>query len=155
MTLALVAPVAAIAQTACQTGGDALANAFVRANPISAHYFGTLESYVSVNPGQQRTTPSQQIYGISMQLSRLARVLPPAASGNYQPLYTPTNELEQMQIFAAQMFQPLMQDPTMASVMAQIEPLAVEAAQLEYQIINQAAARLAQRTPNETGQCRI
>jgi hypothetical protein len=37
-----------------------------------------------------------------------------------------------------------MQDPTMASVMAQIEPLAVEAAQLEYQIINQAAARLAQ-----------
>jgi hypothetical protein len=79
-----------------------------------------------------------------MQLSRLARVLPPAASGNYQPLYTPTNELEQMQIFAAQMFQPLMQDPTMASVMAQIEPLAVEAAQLEYQIINQAAARLAQ-----------
>ena len=194
MTLALVAPVAAIAETACRTGGDALANAFVRANPISAHYFGTLESYVSANPGhfqyggdaircamalsqaflssatqvydpddlrrrqeldaemgamgispgQQQATPSQQLYGISMQLSRLARVLPPAAGGNYQPLYTPTNELEQMQIFAAQMFQLLMQDPTMASVMTQIEPLAVEAAQLEYQIINQAAARLAQ-----------
>jgi hypothetical protein len=60
---------------------------------------------MGINPGPQQATPSQQLYGISMQLSRLARVLPPAADGNYEPLYTPTNELEQMQIFAAQMFQ--------------------------------------------------
>ena len=48
-----------------------------------------------------------------------------------------------MQLFAAQMLQMMLQDPSMVSVMAQIEPIAVEAAQLEYRIISQAAASLA------------
>ena len=192
MILVLIAPVAASAEPACRTGGVALANAYVRVNPINAYYFGSLESYVSENrqhfqrggdaircamalarafldsaiqvhdpndlrrqrelnaemgamgidPGPPQATPSQQLYAISTQLSRLARVLPPAADGNYQPLYTPTNELEQMQLFAGQMFQMFMQDPSMAAIMAQIEPIAREGAQLEYRIISQAAAQL-------------
>ena len=193
LTLMLVVPSAALAETGCRTGGEALANAFVRVNPFYTYYFGSLESYVAnnrahfqnggdsircaaalsqaflgesmqlydpddlrrqnelnarlgsmgISPGPQQPTLSQQLYGISMQLSRLVRVLPPAAAGNYEPLYTPTNELEQMQLFAAQMLQMMLQDPSMVSIMAQIEPIAVEAAQLEYRIISQAATSLA------------
>jgi len=193
LMIALAAPLPATADSGCGTGGDALANAYARANPVSAYYFGNVESYVSTNrahfqqgadaircatalsqaflngavqvydpndlqrradlnaqlgsmgisPGPQQPTLSQQLYGISMQLSRLARVLPAAAAGNYEPLYTPTNELEQMQLFAAQMFQIMMQDPTMAPVMEQIKPIAMEGAQMEYRIISRAAVALA------------
>lgn len=188
----LLAPSAVLAEPACRTGGDALANAYVRVNPFYTYYFGSLESYVANNrahfqsggdsvrcaaalsqaflnqsmrlydpddlrrqrelsaemgamgiqPGAQQPTISQQLYGISMQLTRLVRVLPPAAAGNYEPLYTPTNELEQMQLFAAQMLQMMLQDPSLASIMVQIEPLAKEAAQVEYRIISQAAASI-------------
>lgn len=33
----------------CQTGAEAIANAYVRSNPLFAYYFGSLESYVDEN----------------------------------------------------------------------------------------------------------
>jgi hypothetical protein len=193
LCLSFAACSVAYAEPGCRTGAQALADVFVRANPIYAYYFGSLESYVvnnqahfqsggdsvrcaealsqaflgqaigmydpndlrrrgelnarmgamGVSPGPQQPTLSQQLLGLSMQLSRLARVLPSAAAGNYQPLYTPTNEFEQMPLFAAQMLQMMVQDPSMASVMAQIEPIARESANLEKTIIRRAAAALA------------
>ena len=193
LTLSFAVFPVAYAEPVCRTGGQALADVFVRANPTYAWFIGSLESYVSnnrahfrvggdsvrcaaalsqaflgqamgmydpndlrrrselgtrlgtmgISPGPQHPTASQQLYGLSMQLSRLARVLPPAAIGDYEPLHTPTNELEQMQMFAAQMLQMLMQDPSMVSTMAQIEPIAREGANLDHHIINQAAASLA------------
>jgi hypothetical protein len=193
LVLCFAAQPAAYAEPACRTGGKALADAFVLANPLSAYFFGSLEAYVAnnthhfraggdaircanalaraflgsavqlydpsdlrrqqelnarlgsmgISPGPQQPTASNQLYGISMQLSRLARVLPPAAAGDYGPLYTPTNELEQMQLAAAQVFQILLQDPSMASIFAQIEPIVREGANLEHRIISEAAARLA------------
>ena len=132
LVMVLAAPLPAAADSGCGSGGDALANAYARANPISAYYFGSVESYVSANrahfqqggdaircatalsqaflnnavqvydpddlrrqnelnaqlgamgvaPGPQQPNQAQQLYGISMQLSRLARVLPPAAPGH-------------------------------------------------------------------------
>ena len=183
----------AYAEPGCRTGGQALADVFVRANPIYASFIGSLESYVSnnrahfrvegdsvrcaaalsqaflgqamgmydpndlrrrsevntrlgamgISPGPQHPTASQQLYGLSMQLSRLARVLPSAAIGDYEPLYTPANELEQMQMYAAQVLKTMLQDPSMAYLVAEIEPIAREGANLEKHIISQAAASLA------------
>lgn len=183
----------AYSESGCRTGGTALADVFVRANPIYAYFIGSIESYVTnnqmhfrsggdsvrcaaalsqaflgqaigmydpndlrrrdelnarmgtigISPGPQQPTASQQLYGLSMQLSRLARVLPPAADGNYEPLFTPTNELEQMQFFATQMLRMMLQDPSMVSTMAQIEPIAREGIDLDHHVISQAAASLA------------
>jgi hypothetical protein len=44
---------------------------------------------------------------------------------------------------ATQILQAALQDPSMAAVTAQIEPLAREGARLDHRIISQAAARLA------------
>lgn len=175
----------AFAEKGCSTGASALGNVFVRANPIYAYYFGSLESYVKSNrehfvtggdsilcaqalssallkksissydpnalrrkqeldarlggmgisPGAAQQSPSQQLYAAGLQLQRLARVLPPAANGNYNPLYTPTNELEQLQMLATQMFSIYMQDPWMASLIKDVEPLIKESAELEYKNI--------------------
>ncbi len=49
MGAVLVMALPAFAQTGCQTGAGALANAYVRANPIYAMFFGDLESFVAEN----------------------------------------------------------------------------------------------------------
>jgi len=96
---------------------------------------------MGISPGQQESSPSSQLYGVSLQLSRLARVLPAAAAGDYGPLQTPTNELEQMQLVAGQMLRMLLQeDPEMTAL---IEPLVREMANLEQQAIRRAAQTLA------------
>jgi len=95
---------------------------------------------MGISPGQQESTSSTELYGVSMRLSRLARSLPAAANGDYEPLWTPTNELEQLQIAAEQMLRVLL--PQMADVMAQIEPQIRELAALEHRSIREAAERL-------------
>lgn len=45
----VLAAACAQAQNGCQTGADAMANAYVRSNGIYALYFGDLESYVAEN----------------------------------------------------------------------------------------------------------
>ena len=116
--------------TGCRTGGAALADAYVLANPMYSYFLGELEPYLAdhsehfgangdsvrcaaalarsflgsaiqlydpsdlsrreelnaqlgvmgISPGQQESSPSSQLYGVSLQLSRLARVLPAAAA---------------------------------------------------------------------------
>jgi len=174
-----------VAEECCRTGADALANAYVRANPIYAYFFGRLETYVSDNrehfvdggdsircakalsealmkgsiqnydpdalrrkqeldarlgaigitPGPPQATAAQQLFAMALQLDRLVYALPPAANGNFQPLRTPRNQLEQQQMFAAQLFEMLLQDPTVAAVFRDLEPMIREAANLEYQIL--------------------
>lgn len=95
-----------------------------------------------INPGPQQPTASSMMFAMSMQLSRLARVLPAAAEGNYGPMNTATTELEQMQIFAESMLRVLIQDPTIRAMFASLEPLIREAAQFDHNFIRVAAERL-------------
>ena len=191
----LLTPLAATAQPTCRTGGEAIANAYVRANPIYAAFFGRLEDYVASNrshfqaggdaircaqalsrelmqgaiqnynpnalqrqhemnarlggmgisPGPVQPTVFMQIQSMGQQSARLARVLSAAADDNFQPLYTPTNELEQMQMFAALMLPTLLQDPTVRAAIQQQEPLIKESANMEYQIVLSMTAELARR----------
>ena len=92
-------------------------------------------SAMGLSPGPYQPTASQRLYTMALQLNRLIRVLPPAANGNYKPLYTPTTELEQMQIFGEQMMATLLQDPSVAETFQQLEPMIKESANLEYQIL--------------------
>ena len=98
---------------------------------------------MGISPGPQQPNAATTLFGMGMQLSRLARGLPAAANGDYGPLNTPTNELEQMQQVAMVMLRQLMQDPTVRSTFAALEPLIREGAQLEHKMITQAAERLA------------
>jgi hypothetical protein len=99
---------------------------------------------LGIPSGPQEPTLSSQLYGISLQLARLARALPAAADGDFTPYYTPTNEIEQMQMFAEQILRSLLQEqPQMRDVLAQAEPLIREAANLELRIMLRAAADLA------------
>ena len=96
-----------------------------------------------INPGPQQPDAASMLFSTSMQLSRLARVLPAAADGDYTPMNTPTNQIEEMQIFAEAMLRMLLQDPSTMAALAPVEPLIREAAQFEHFFIRQAAARLA------------
>jgi hypothetical protein len=98
---------------------------------------------MGISPGAQQSTASQQLYMMAQSLARLARTLPAAAVGDFGPYYTPTTEMEQLQIFAVQMFQSMMQDPSMMAVMRDKEPLIKEGAKLEYNILLGMAAELA------------
>ena len=94
---------------------------------------------MGMNPGAPQASPATQFYMMGLTFARLARVLPPAAAGNYQPLHTPTTELEQQQIFAGQLLQSMMDRATLES----IRPLIEQSAQLEFKIITDMAAGLA------------
>lgn len=98
---------------------------------------------MGISPGPQQPNAGNTLFGMSMQLSQLARGLPAAANGDYGPLNTPTNEIEQLQQVARQMFSVLMQDPTARQAFAAVEPLIREGAQLEFRMITHAAERLA------------
>ena len=169
----------------CQTGAEALANAYLRFNPIFAHYFGDLESYVSQNrshfvsdgdavvcasraaqawaqgafnnfdpgdrarrdrinaelgtmgisPGESYSSPAADLYFAARQMDKMAYALPYAANGNYQPMYQPRNEIEQMQILAMQLFAQLIRDPSIAYTFEQLRPLMVELGNIEYRMV--------------------
>jgi hypothetical protein len=178
----------------CRTGGAALADAYVLANPVYSLFFGSLESYLAVNNkehfralgdsvrcatalsqaflgstielydpnklrlqqelemrlremgvllGKDQPTAAGQLYAISMQLSRIVRVLPAAADGNYEPLRAQTNELEQWQMFARQTLLSMIEDRSFWPVLAQAWPLIRDTADLEHQLIRQAAKTMA------------
>ena len=186
----------AVADNGCRTGGRALADVWVLANPFYSQLLelDSLESYVSKNkshfreggdsircatelskailisalkaydpndirrqqelnaklgslgitPSPQEPSVSTQLYMTSVQLARLARVLPAAADDDYEPLRTPADEMEQLQMFAAEMLKTVLQDPSMAPlVKQQLRPVARELAELERKIILEGAARLA------------
>jgi hypothetical protein len=94
--------------------GDAIrcANALARALLVaSVHLYDPTEQRrrdalnvqlqsMGVSPGQQEASPSSQLFGLSLQLSRLSRVLPSAADGDWGPYQTPVNDIEQLQMFA-------------------------------------------------------
>ena len=95
-----------------------------------------------INPGPQAPTAASMMFNMSMQLSRLARVLPAAAEGNFGPMNTATTELEKMQIFAEDMLRVLLRDPTIRAMFAQLEPMIREAAQFDHNFLRVAAVRL-------------
>ena len=189
----LISPSVAVGQPDyCRTGADALANVYVRANPVYALFFGGVEPYVAdnrehfvaggdsilcaqalsqalisgaiqnydpealnrqrelntrlgsmgISSGPVQATAGQQLLSMSLQFARLARVLPPAANGNYIPFNTPSTDLEQMQMYATQMLSVLLQDPTVSSVFRQMEPMIKEAANMEFQIVLNMAGNL-------------
>lgn len=138
------------------TGGDAVVCAARMAQALAQ---GAIQSYdpqfqqrrdelnaelgaMGISPGQQYASPSQQIYAMARQLDKLAYALPYAADGNYGPLWTPRDQLEEMQIFAMQMFRTLLQDPEIRSALAYAEPRIRELSNIEYQIILDIASRL-------------
>ena len=96
-----------------------------------------------INPGPQAPNAAQMMFNMSLQLGRLARVLPPGADGNWGPMETPTTELEQLQLFAEGMFRGMMQNPEFRSILASVEPLLREAALFDHKFLLQAARRLA------------
>ena len=170
----------------CKTGAEALANVYVRLNPINAFFFGSVEDYVAQNrahfvaggdavacarvmtqalaqgafqafdpsyqrrrdelnarlgtigisPGPAEASPAAQLYSMAQKMDKLAYALPPAANGNYQPLWTPRNELEQMELFAMQMLGAMLQqDAGMRSVLMQMRPQIEELANVEYRML--------------------
>ena len=97
-----------------------------------------------IQPRPAPPTQSDTLVFAVLRLSRLARVLPAAAAGNYQPLYESFNQLEQADIVAGQLFKLLPQlEPNFDVAMAQVKPLILEAASLEYTAILEAANSLA------------
>jgi len=184
LSLSLVFPNIARSE-GCQTGAEAIANAYVRYNPINAYFFGSIEDYVKQNrshfvaggdavvcaqrlsqalaqsafqlydpgdqrrrdevnarlggmgisPGQQYASPAQQNYAMARQMDKLANALPYAANGNYGPLWTPRDQLEQMQLFAMQLFPTLLQDPIVRSAFIQMQPMIEELVNIEYRMI--------------------
>jgi hypothetical protein len=182
------------ADNGCRTGGAALADAYVLANPVYSLFFGSLKSYLAANnkehfrqlgdsvrcatalsraflgsavelynpnelrrqqelkirlremgvlTGKDQPTEAGQLYAISVQLSRIVRVLPAATDGNYEPLRAQINELEQWQMFARQTLLLMIEDRSFWPVLAQAWPLIRDTADLEYQFIRQAAERMA------------
>lgn len=170
-------------------GASALANAYVRANPVFAYYYGSLESYVAdnrehfvengdaikcaeklasallnqsiqsydpnalrqqqevnarlgaigISPGSPQITASQALFTMARQFDRFVRVLPPAANGNYQPLRTPSNQEEQLEMFVGQLLTMMLQDPDVSMIFRQMEPDIKQLAELQYQqIVNMA-----------------
>lgn len=96
------------------------------------------------NPGPQAPTASNIAFSTSMSLSRLARVLPAAAQGDYGPWNTPTNEIENMQLTAERMLPMLLQIPMVVEILKQLQPLMLEAAEWDRRFVYQASQRLAQ-----------
>jgi hypothetical protein len=189
----LTASIGAFAEPGCRTGALALANAYVRANPLYAIYFGSIQDYVAahsqhfvrgadaircaqavsnqllagaiasfdpkdidrkraldarlgsmgISPGPAQPSVASQFYMMGQTIARLARVLPPAARGDWRPFFTPTTQLEQMQFFATQMLQMMMQDPSNRAVLASVEPVIKESANLEFKFVTNVAARAA------------
>jgi len=90
---------------------------------------------MGISPSQQSTSPSQQLYNMARQMDKLAYALPFAANGDFGPLWAPRDELEQMQIFSMQMFNILMQDPTLHALLDSMKPTIVELADIEYRMI--------------------
>ena len=200
MIICLCGSSVAIGQEFSQAAIAALGNAFIRANPIYAFFYGSLEDYVAENPeffvaegeaircardlsqallrgaiqsydpdalrrrdelntqlrvlgiepGSPQATPSEQLYATARQLDRLVYALPSAANGNFQLLHTPRNEIERMQIFAEQLLEELLKDPTVRGVFIQLEPMIRELAELEYKILVEMANNL--RRSKATGE---
>lgn len=96
-----------------------------------------------LSAGPQQATLSEQYFALAMQMNRLARGLPALAAGDMRPYATPTNQLEELHVFAENMLRMLMADPNVRqAIMAQL-PLLRRAIQAERQMLANGAARMA------------
>jgi hypothetical protein len=91
-------------------------------------------------------SPALEYLQVSMQLARLARGLPAATEGDFEPYNTPANEMEQMRIWAENTYHVLLQDPQVASIFRQLKEPLVEIAKSERQMIFTAAQRIATKS---------
>jgi hypothetical protein len=98
---------------------------------------------IGFGPGAQQPTASSGMLGVSMQLGRLARVSPAAADGDYGPMNTPTNEIEQMQLVAESILRQLMPPDMFKQIMAPHDQLMRTAFEFDHYLVLQAAQRLA------------
>jgi len=119
-------------------GGDA-----VRCADALAREFLSVRTadYFAMRPTEgERWTTSGQLYGLGLELTRLARVLPAAAQGDFDPLKTPANESEAMRLQAGAAFQAgWASDPQQR---ARLEPSIKHAADVDRQVLRSAAAQL-------------
>jgi len=96
-----------------------------------------------LSAGPQQATLSEQYFALAIQMNRLARGLPALAAGDMRPYATPTNQLEELHVFAENMLRMLMADPNVRqAIMAQL-PLLRRAIQAERQMLANGAARMA------------
>jgi len=96
---------------------------------------------MGVSQGQQELSPSSQLFDVGSQLSRLSRVLPAAADGDWVPYQTPANEIEQLRMFAGTVLRTaLSQDP---QLVATITPKIRELALLDRGALVRVAAQMA------------
>ncbi|HVP50185.1 MAG TPA: hypothetical protein VMT56_03080 [Candidatus Bathyarchaeia archaeon] len=105
---------------------------------------------VGLSPEYGNTSPtlSSQYYNVSLLLARMARTLPAASQGDYEPLNTPMDDTEAMQIWAANTLKALLQDPTVQWAFRQQEELVREVAKADYSTIVMAAKQLADSPPS-------
>ncbi|UCE90211.1 MAG: hypothetical protein JSW10_05175 [Pseudomonadota bacterium] len=197
----LLAMPAAADDNGCATGAGALADAYVRTDPVYAYFFGDLELYVALNhthfasggdavrcahalaqalvkgniqghtapdalrrrqdldkrldamgiapaPGQG-TTAALQFATMSLQIERLARVLPRIAGGDYEVLLNAANQIEEQRMVVARNLGKLFHDPTAAGAFAQLEQPIREVADGEHQLIVFMAKMLVARQARE------
>lgn len=98
---------------------------------------------LSPDQGPVEPTLSTQYMNVSAKLARMARALPAAAEGDLEPLATPANDFDGMQIWAEGMLRNLLQNPDVAWAYRQQAGLIRQSAEMEHQIILQAARKLA------------
>jgi hypothetical protein len=75
------------AQTGCQTGAPALADAYIRLNPMYAYFFGDLESYVEENA---------EHFGVNGDAVRCAKALSQALQNEALQSFNPNEVRETM-----------------------------------------------------------
>jgi len=184
---------AAAQDNGCATGANALGNAYVRANPIYALYFGELEPYVTsqrghfapaadaircarvlsgalvrgailsydsrdferqevlntqlesmgIPRGTTQPSASTQLLMMARTFGWLARVLPAASGGDFRPMYTATDEEEQLGLFLRRLLVTLLQEPMAQGSLQQAEPIIRELAEIEYRTVVGWAGQLA------------
>jgi hypothetical protein len=105
---------------------------------------------IAPDNSMQQPSPAMQYLAVSEQLSRLARGLPPATDGDFEPLNTATNDMEQMRIFAENLLRSMLQDPEVVSAFRQVDGMVREAAKAEHQMILNAANQIAAKPLKET-----
>lgn len=98
---------------------------------------------MGIQPQRSEGSAADQAYAMSRRMARLARSLPAAANGDWQPWTTPASELESMEIMAEQLLSGVFSSAEMREVMQQITPMLREVLFIEFMMLSKQATDLA------------
>jgi hypothetical protein len=98
---------------------------------------------VGIPHGPPQSSGSAEALNASARLARLARALPAAVDGDWDPYATPVNDIDTLQIQAEQLLRMFLQNPDVAAAIAQAAPLIRQAAVLEHSTVQRHAVALA------------